>query len=181
MGEAVNLGGTHSPNLELLLSADPDFVLASASTASNVKMKDALESAGITVAYFDVDNFEDYLNMLNICTDIIGRKNSLRAKRFAGQGADRRNQSPVSEPECSGGRTQGASAPCLLRFCQGEGKYRDDPGGNAGGYGCTNIADSDTGLLDTLSVEAVIREEPYRIFVVTMEATPRRPRLPWKI
>ena len=71
--EAVNIGGAHSPNLELLLSANPDFVLASASTASNVDMKDTLEAAGITVAYFDVDNFGDYLEMLNICTDITGR------------------------------------------------------------------------------------------------------------
>jgi iron complex transport system substrate-binding protein len=34
--------------------------------------------------------------------------------------------------------------------------------------GCINIADSDTSLLENLSVEAVIREEPHHIFVVTM-------------
>ena len=34
--------------------------------------------------------------------------------------------------------------------------------------GCVNIADSDTSLLENLSVEAVIREEPYHIFAVTM-------------
>lgn len=34
--------------------------------------------------------------------------------------------------------------------------------------GCINIADSDTSLLETLSVESIIRQEPYRIFVVTM-------------
>ena len=71
---AVNIGGAHSPSLELLLSADPDFVIASSSTASNVQMQETLEAAGITVAYFDVDNFDDYLQMLDICTDITGRK-----------------------------------------------------------------------------------------------------------
>ena len=74
LGNAVNIGGAHSPSLELLISASPDFVIASASTASNVEMKDSLESMGITVAYFDVDNFDDYLRMLDICTDITGRK-----------------------------------------------------------------------------------------------------------
>ena len=34
--------------------------------------------------------------------------------------------------------------------------------------GCINIADSDKSLLDTLSVESIIRNEPYHIFVVTM-------------
>jgi len=34
--------------------------------------------------------------------------------------------------------------------------------------GCVNIADGDKGLLENLSVESVIRDEPYHIFVVTM-------------
>ena len=74
LGDAVNIGGAHSPSLEALFSATPDFVLASASTSSNVEMKEVLESAGITVVYFDVDSFEDYLAMLDVCTDITGRK-----------------------------------------------------------------------------------------------------------
>ena len=45
--DAVDIGGAHSPNLELLLASDPDFVIASASTASNVEMLDVLESAPI--------------------------------------------------------------------------------------------------------------------------------------
>ena len=41
----IQLGGAHSPSLEQLFSADPDFVLASASTAAHVNMLDSLESA----------------------------------------------------------------------------------------------------------------------------------------
>ena len=71
---AINIGGAHSPNLELLISLNPDFAIASSSTASNVEIKDSLEHMGTTVAYFDIDNFNDYLNMLDICTSITGRK-----------------------------------------------------------------------------------------------------------
>ena len=34
--------------------------------------------------------------------------------------------------------------------------------------GCINIADSEKGLLENLSVESIIKNEPYHIFVVTM-------------
>ena len=34
--------------------------------------------------------------------------------------------------------------------------------------GCVNIADNDATLLDSLSAEAVIKEDPHHIFVVTM-------------
>ena len=67
--DVINLGGAHSPSAELLLSSAPSLVLASASTASNVALRTLLEHAGITVAYFRVDHFEDYL-----CTQITGRR-----------------------------------------------------------------------------------------------------------
>ena len=166
--EAVNIGGAHSPNLELLFSAEPQLVLASASTASNVQLKDTLEAAGIPVAYFDVDNFEDYLAMLRICTDITGRKDlyeknglTIQAQIEAIKAAFSANTLPESR------RTV-----LLLRAHSGSVKAKGSEGTilgeMLGDLGCINIADSDTSLLENLSVESILRQEPYRIFVVTM-------------
>ena len=165
---AVNIGGAHSPNLELIFSANPDFVIASASTSSNVEMKETLEAAGITVAYFDVDDFEDYLAMLDICTDITGRKDL-----YVKNGSD--IQSKINEIKH---HVEGRSLPedqrkvLLLRAHSGSVKAKGSEGTILGemlaDLGCINIADSDTSLLETLSVESIIRQEPYRIFVVTM-------------
>ena len=163
--EAVNIGGAHSPNLELLLSADPDFVLASASTASNVELRETLEAAGITVAYFDVDNFEDYLHMLDICTDITGRKDLYERNGLALQTQIEAIKNTMDLPDAQ--RTV-----LLLRAHSGSVKAKGSEGTILGemlaDLGCINIADSDTSLLENLSIESVIRQEPYRIFVVTM-------------
>ena len=165
---AVNIGGAHSPNPELIFSANPDFVIASASTSSNVEMKETLEAAGITVTYFDVDDFEDYLAMLDICTYITGRKDL-----YVKNGSD--IQSQINEIKH---HVEGRSLPddqrkvLLLRAHSGSVKAKGSEGTILGemlaDLGCINIADSDTSLLETLSVESVIRQEPYRIFVVTM-------------
>ncbi len=166
--DAVNIGGAHSPNLELLLSAEPDFVIASASTSSNVEMKEVLENAGIAVAYFDVDNFEDYLSMLSVCTDITGRKdlfelNGLKIKEQIDSIKAEFKKANLPENEGS---------VLLLRAASGFVKAKGSTGTILGemlsDLGCINIADSDSSLLETLSVESVIRQEPYRIFVVTM-------------
>ncbi len=168
LDDAVNLGGAHSPSLELLISVNPDFVIASASTASHVELKESLETMGITVAYFDVDNFDDYLNMLKICTDITGRKdlyeqNGLTLKvqidgikaRYAG--------AAVSESERKILLLRAASS-----FVKAKGSSGTILGEMLADMGCVNIADSNTSLLENLSVEAVIREKPHHIFVVTM-------------
>lgn len=166
--DAVSIGGAHSPNLELLLCADPDFVIASASTASNVEMQEVLEAAGITVAYFDVDNFEDYLAMLDICTDITGRKDLYEKNGLAIQSQIDAIKAEVSASSLSDAERR----VLLLRASSGSVKAKGSEGTILGqmlsDLGCINIADSDTSLLETLSVESVIRQEPYRIFVVTM-------------
>lgn len=165
---AVNIGGAHSPNLELIFSANPDFVIASASTSSNVEMLETLETAGITVAYFDVDNFEDYLAMLNICTDITGRKDLYERNGLELQSQIETIKLEMSEQPL----TEEQKTVLLLRAHSSSVKAKGSEGTILGemlaDLGCINIADSDTSLLEALSVESIIRQEPYRIFVVTM-------------
>ena len=166
--EAVNIGGAHSPSFEALLSSNPDFVIASASTAADVEMKEQLETAGITVAYFDVDSFEDYLAMLDTCTEITGRKdlyekNGLSVKNEI----DRIKEELKAENLPEEKRTV-----LILRassgFVKAKGSDSTILGEMLADLDCINIADSDTSLLDDLSVESVIRREPRHIFVVTM-------------
>ena len=72
--DVVNLGSILEPDVEQLIAANPDFVLASSNTDGDLALEDVLNQVGIPVAYFDVSNFDDYLKMLDICTTITGRK-----------------------------------------------------------------------------------------------------------
>jgi iron complex transport system substrate-binding protein len=168
MSLMTDLGGAHSPSLELLISARPDFVLASASTASNIKMKESLESMGITVAYFEVSRFEDYLEMLRICTSITGRedlyqKNGLEIKQKVEAIKSELQNAELPENE----RTV-----LLLRASASSIKAKGSRGTILGemlaDLGCINIADSDSSILESLSTESIIRKDPHRIFAVTM-------------
>ena len=166
--DAVNLGGAHSPSLESLLSADPDFVIASASTKADVEMKETLENAGITVAYFDVDKFNDYLAMLKICTDITGRNDLYE------QNGEKVKEEieKIKKDFSSANLTEEKRTVLLLRtsasLLKAKGSEGTVLGEMLGDLGCINIADSDETLLENLSVESVIRQEPYRIFAVSM-------------
>ena len=168
LGDAVNIGGAHSPSLELLISADPDFVIASASTASNVAMKDSLEAMGITVAYFDVDNFDDYLHMLNICTDITERKDLYEQNGLAVKARIDEIKAQYAEAGVPDAERKILLLRAASSFVKAKGSRGTILGEMLSDMGCVNIADRDTSLLENLSVEAVIREEPHHIFVVTM-------------
>lgn len=157
--EAVNLGGTENLSLEKLLAAHPDFVIASAKRKQHIEWMEILESAGITVAYFDVSDFDDYLKMLEICTDITGRpdlyeKNGLKVK---GQ--------IENTLKNAGGQTY-----LLLRASATYIRAKKSSGTVLGemlsDFGCINIADSDESLLENLSLESIIKKNPNRIFIV---------------
>ena len=168
LGNAVNIGGAHSPSFELLISADPDLVIASASTSSNVEMKETLEAMGITVAYFDVDNFEDYLNMLNICTDITARKDLYEQNGLAIKAQIDNIKAQYADANIPDVQRKVLLLRAASSFVKAKGSRGTILGEMLSDMGCINIADSNTGLLENLSVEAIVREEAHHIFVVTM-------------
>jgi len=167
LGNAVNIGGAHSPNFELILSVNPDLVIASASNSSNVALLDSFTGAGINVAYFDINNFDDYLNALDICTDITGNKgkyneNGLKLEERIKNILTNYKNENISENK---------KKILILRASSGGVKVKSSDlllGGMLKDFGCNNIADSNSSLLDNLNVESIIKEQPYHIFVVTM-------------
>lgn len=160
--DTVNLGETKRLSLELLLSADPDFVLASTNTSQHLEWQSSLEGAGITVAYFDVSCFDDYLRVLKTCTDITGQP-----ERYTQYGTD--IQKEINEIL---DKNAGKSAPTVLSMRASATSIRAK--GNSGNvlgemlesFGCANIADTDDSLLESLSLESIMLMNPDLILIV---------------
>ena len=80
------VGTIKDPNVEEILVLEPDFVLLTPDLESHLKIAETLEKTNIAYAFFKVEEFEDYLEMLNTCTDITNRKdlykeNGLKVKK----------------------------------------------------------------------------------------------------
>lgn len=174
LNDAVCIGGAHSVSLEMLISSNPELVLASASTASNVAMKDSLEAMGITVVYFDVDGFEDYLRMLDVCTELTGRRDLYEKNGSALQARIEKVKTDYAAAEL----LQEERRVLLLRVSSTSIKAKGSEGTVLGemlaDVGCVNIADGSSELLEELSIEAILREAPYHVFVVTMGSNPEQ-------
>ena len=164
--DTVNLGGTKALNLELLLAARPDFILASANTRQNLEWQDTLEATGIPVAYFDVSDFDDYLRLLKLCTMITGRSDLYESHGTAVQAqidavlAQSRQRLEQSEPPTVLCMRASASSITV--------KNSQDNvlGEMLHSLGCVNIADSDESLLEQLSIERILQADPDYIFFV---------------
>lgn len=160
--DTVNLGSILEPSVEALIAAEPDFVIASANTEGNVNLEGVLTDAGINVAYFAVSDFQEYLHMLDVCTDITGRKDL-----YEKNGLDVEAQIEEIKKRADG------SAPevLFLRASSSSVKAKGSEGNVCGemlaNLGCVNIADSDNSLLDSLSMEAIVAADPDYIFITT--------------
>lgn len=162
LGEDVaNLGSLQEPNLEELIAAQPDLVIASSNTTSQVELRPSLEGLGIPTVYFGVNSFKDYLAMLGICTMITGQ-----TENYQTYGLDVQAQVEAAKDQADG------SAPTvlLLRSASTSCKVKNSKGTVLGeilaDLGAVNIADSDTGLLEDLSMERILADDPDYIFVV---------------
>ena len=170
--EVANIGGAMGVSVEELLAAAPDLVLASTNIPSNQEMLPALEAAGVDVAFFSVDTFEDYLRMLEICTDLTG---SPEAYQTYGEAV-------AEEIEAARARAaaaleeQGPEKVLYIRAAASMVKPKGSSGTVLGemlaDLGCINIADQDQSLLEDLSMEAILAADPDKILIVLQGADP---------
>lgn len=165
--DAVNLGMTKELNLEKLFEADPDFILASSNTQGNVEWLDTLEAAGLNAAYFEVSDFDDYLNMLKICTDITGRSDL-----YEQNGLEIQEQIDAVIEKSKERIKEAGEAPTVLSlrasstYIRAKNSQNNVLGEMLYGLGCVNIADSEESLLENLSIEQIIVQDPDYIFFI---------------
>lgn len=165
--DVINLGGISQPSLESLIQADPDLVIASSNTSADVALLDTFEEMGLNVAYFMVANFEEYLHMLDICTQITGKP-----ENYAQYG-----QALLEQVEGAKARADGSSPTVLYvratgSSCKVKNSQDSVLGEMLSDLGCVNIADSAASLLEELSLEVILEQDPDFIFVVVQGSDP---------
>ena len=170
--EVANIGGAMGVSVEELLAAAPDLVLASTNIPSNQEMLPALEAAGVDVAFFSVDTFEDYLRMLEICTGLTGNPEAYQTY----------GEAVAEEIEAARARAaaaleeQGSEKVLYIRAAASVVKPKGSSGTVLGemlaDLGCINIADQDQSLLEDLSMEAILAADPDKILIVLQGADP---------
>lgn len=165
--DAINLGMTKELSLEKLFEANPDFVLASSNTKGNVEWMEILESAGIPTAYFEVSDFEDYLRVLDICTKITGHRELYEANGLAIKDQiDKTIAKGKQRVEASGKAPTVLSLRASSSFIRAKNSKDNILGEMLFALGCVNIADSEESLLENLSIESIMEQDPDYIFFI---------------
>lgn len=164
--DTVNLGANQQPDLEALFAAEPDLVLLTPDLDGQMGLRDSLEAAGIPAAWFKVETFDDYLNMLKICTDLTGRSDL-----YQKNGLD--IQSEIDAAIASVPEGEAPTVLLLRAYSSGVRAKNSDNIAEAilKDLGAANIADSDSGLLEDLQMESILAADPEFIFVTTMGAS----------
>lgn len=157
------VGTVKSIDLEKLVALEPDYVILSADLTVHNELKTNLDSLGIPYGYFRVDTFEDYKVMMEqFC--LVNERDDLFEENVVKVG-ERIDEVLAKIPG------ESDKTVLLVRaFSTGIKAKTDD---NLAGqilkeYSMINIADKTPSILEDLSVEQIIKEDPDYIFVLTM-------------
>lgn len=160
--DTVNLGLLKSPDVERMIAEEIDFVVLSATIAEHVKLRDTLEAAGITTAYFEVETFEEYGKMMRVMTEITGREDCYHTNV----------EQPSELIQEQIARADGSEPTVLFLRAYSTGVRAKGSDSMTGqmlkDLGAVNIADREDSLLQDLSLEVIAAEDPDYIFVTTM-------------
>ena len=163
----VDAGAGKTVDLERLIAEKPGLVLCSAELAGQLECAEALRSAGIPVAAFSVETFEDYLRVLKICTQILRTPENYETY----------GEAVCLEVETVVSSAQSVEEPVRILFVRAGSSARYTKAKTADQHfvcvmlrdlGTENIADKAPILLEGLSTEEVLLSDPDAILFTTM-------------
>lgn len=166
--DGAQILGTHSePNMELLFTLNPDFVILSADIAEQQEIAQVLNEANVPYAFFSYQDFRGYMDMVRLFTEITGREDLYQAQV-------EQVETPIFAMIDEAAKREGNDHPTalLLRAYSTNVRAKGSDGTVAGyilrDMGFENIADGDSPLSENLSMEAILMADPDYIFVTTM-------------
>lgn len=157
----ASTGSILKPDLEAVISADPDFIIASSNTSSNMELLETFEKMDVPTAYFGVNSFDEYLHMLDICTQITGCR-----ENYQTYGLDVQKQIEEAKTAIDDSKPTALLIRVGGKSCNVKGSSGTVLGELLLDMGAVNIADSDQSLLENLSIEQIMKDDPQFIFVV---------------
>lgn len=161
--DAAIVGTTKTADVEAIVALDPDWVIFSEDIAQQGGARETLEGMGIPCSAYRVDSFADYAAMMDDFTRKTGRRDlydalipPMRAR------IDEIIQ-----------KAQAQAAPRVLLLRAYSTGVKAKGGDNLAGVmlrdlGCENLVDAHPSLLEELSLETIVMEDPDWIFVSVM-------------
>ena len=160
---AIIIGTAKTVDLEALVASGATLVLLSADLAAHRELKPTLDLLGIKSAYFRVDSFEDYENIMARFCAISGRDDLFYTNVIAVKQGIEEAKARKDSADCR-------SFLLMRAYSSGIKAKSDD---NLAGlilkeFGLINIVDDHPSMLEDLSVEYIVSSDPDLIFVLTM-------------
>jgi iron complex transport system substrate-binding protein len=157
------VGTIKEPDVETILSLEPDFVILSADTVSHPDVADMLREMGIPCGLFHEEYFEDYLSLIKQFTALTGREDLYEEN---GLMVRQEIQDILRGADVLDGKT------VLLLRAYGSGFKAKNAENLAGtmlkDFGLENILDKYDSVLEDISMEEIILTDPDYIFVTVM-------------
>lgn len=157
--------GHTSINTERLIAERPDLVIVTADHGAQRECAELMRSVGIPAAALRIESFSDYLGVLRVFTDILGTQ-----ERYVtyGEAVAREINDIVSETRVDKDSMLFIRSGTSERSVKAKRSEDHFAAAMAEELGFTNIADRASELIDGLSLEVILKEDPSYIFVTFM-------------
>jgi len=165
LGDDVVIVGTiKEPSADIILALQPDLVLLSPDITGHTQIAPTLDQAGIQYFFAAAETFQDYLQVLETFTTLTGKPENLT--RY---GTSQQEKIDQYLSGCSLKR-ENPTVLVMRAFSSGVKAKADGiiPTEILDDYGVTNIARQNSSLLEDLSLEKILEENPDYIFIVFM-------------